>query len=862
MKLNKLGVPNNLWNNIRANKGSGRKPTAEMLKQERKINNKQTGGDNQLMELFNQFASSIQDDNFNSGEDVYNEYIKLAPQEQEQFIQSIQQQSSQQAPQEEMQEETAMMQRGGTNAVRKYQEMLNKKYGTNLKVDGIWGKHTQSVYENSNLKSLKSKDITIGDSKPIESSYEFPRATNTVNLLKGKNINFDRPQDATGYSNINDWAAHFDKQTDSLNSYSNRVKPFKKYATKSMERRAMMTPQEESDWLDSGGVGIRGSAMENRPWTSQNEADFRANKINRSGEKVTPEEVQQAFNNAGAGLTQEKMDYILQERNKERKASDIPSYWKDEDHDEQIRKKYGQPIKKQTGGIPTNKNGYYELDPEENPIARIPSNNITMKNIPYKIKAVGGTTGRDYGYMQPEGEYQFDDEEFMYEIPKAQKGVNLNDITKKRNSESLNSKQYQDYLKNLENEKNSKFLQDSANAIKYGNTKGILNNDYFLTGDNTKTPFQRRIQSENPNSIARRNDRKARMEQSTEIVPGKLPYKTKSGNVVSKKTIAKYSPDQTDQYYANQYDSKKFNKQFTSQELDAQYLQSLESQKELAKIETPVGNKYPDFVAPNNVGQTKNDFRKGKSITMDFDNPAEGQAIAYEKFKNSQSLSPYKQTVKLESPGLYQENEAAYLANVRESRNSALQNMNPNSTIGQSAMSNVYSQSLNQENDAIGQVFKNNAQNSTNYLNQRSAMNNQQQQMNNQYNDKYYNDVSQIEAVKNQNDINYMNQISQMNAKRLQAKNRFLGTAIETGLGDALDIDDNSVTFDVSKIGARINGGSKKESVPNTNKLNVKMIDGVPYHTYIDENGKPQAIPVNVNKAQFGGMGKYRMKLK
>lgn len=38
--INKLGVENSLWNNIRANKGSGKKPTAEMLKQERKINGK------------------------------------------------------------------------------------------------------------------------------------------------------------------------------------------------------------------------------------------------------------------------------------------------------------------------------------------------------------------------------------------------------------------------------------------------------------------------------------------------------------------------------------------------------------------------------------------------------------------------------------------------------------------------------------------------------------------------------------------------------------------------------------------------------------------------------------------------------
>jgi hypothetical protein len=36
-KLNKLGVENSLWNNIRASKGSGKKPTKEMIKQENKI---------------------------------------------------------------------------------------------------------------------------------------------------------------------------------------------------------------------------------------------------------------------------------------------------------------------------------------------------------------------------------------------------------------------------------------------------------------------------------------------------------------------------------------------------------------------------------------------------------------------------------------------------------------------------------------------------------------------------------------------------------------------------------------------------------------------------------------------------------
>jgi len=41
-KLNKLGVENSLWNNIRAKAGSGKEPTKEMLAQERKIKKQET----------------------------------------------------------------------------------------------------------------------------------------------------------------------------------------------------------------------------------------------------------------------------------------------------------------------------------------------------------------------------------------------------------------------------------------------------------------------------------------------------------------------------------------------------------------------------------------------------------------------------------------------------------------------------------------------------------------------------------------------------------------------------------------------------------------------------------------------------
>jgi hypothetical protein len=39
-KLNKLGVENGLWNNLRAKSGSGKKPTKAMLAQEKKIKKK------------------------------------------------------------------------------------------------------------------------------------------------------------------------------------------------------------------------------------------------------------------------------------------------------------------------------------------------------------------------------------------------------------------------------------------------------------------------------------------------------------------------------------------------------------------------------------------------------------------------------------------------------------------------------------------------------------------------------------------------------------------------------------------------------------------------------------------------------
>jgi hypothetical protein len=74
-KVNKLGVENSLWNNIRANKGSGKKPTKEMLEQEKKISKKQMGGNtpqNFISDLYNDIYENSQPIESNNSVNSFN----------------------------------------------------------------------------------------------------------------------------------------------------------------------------------------------------------------------------------------------------------------------------------------------------------------------------------------------------------------------------------------------------------------------------------------------------------------------------------------------------------------------------------------------------------------------------------------------------------------------------------------------------------------------------------------------------------------------------------------------------------------------------------------------------------------------
>lgn len=76
----------------------------------------------------------------------------------------------------------------------------------------------------------------------------------------------------------------------------------------------------------------------------------------------------------------------------------------------------------QVGGVPVTRQGYYELDPYENPEALIPSGNITMEGLDFEIDAFDAQTGKHLERMQPGQNYEFDTDMVLERPVMAQSG--------------------------------------------------------------------------------------------------------------------------------------------------------------------------------------------------------------------------------------------------------------------------------------------------------------------------------------------------------------------------------------------------------------------------------------------------------
>lgn len=629
--------------------------------------------------------------------------------------------------------------KGSSDAVRKYQQMLNDKYGANLVIDGVWGKNTQSLYN----RYLKEKTSNV---KPLESQQVLTTG-NMDKLLDFHN-----------------------RQVDSMNNYNKPV-PLPKWSG-------------ENDTVES---------LKNVEVVSPKKI------INIKQESISTYNPNK-WSGADSNDTPTHLGYP------EYKPTKLPARWS------------GENQMRQVGGIPETENGYYELNPYENPIAKIPSNKITMKGLKYNIRAVGGS-GKDYGEMLPDQEYSFPDEEYMYEIPKLQAGGRS--------------------PRRVETEK-----EKQARLAKY--KKPPMNINALLGKKDNNIPFANKPVT--PKTVQQVKD------NNQPFVQGKKPPLVKKKSVTSN---VKGNPN------TGMRTAKDFMTEFGKKELEKQ---SLEKESNVTPIDTSLYAKdilnHKDELVKDKTKALDLPFVQLKPISMDFDNPYEANAIAYKKLKNASVMSPYKGSVNLQTPELYQESITPYVNNIREQRNAVLQQLNPNSTSGQSVLANIYGQGIAQENEAVSNVGRNNAKFTTDWLAQKAETRNRQQQLDYDMNNKYSADVAQLQATQDENDINYMNSISEMNAKRLQARNAMIRTAMETGIGDALDIKDNSFTFDVNKLPR--NFYSKETNPDNTGTKRqlgkIINIKGIPYESYLDENGK--AVMRKVEVQQVGGKSnKYKINL-
>lgn len=89
----------------------------------------------------------------------------------------------------------------------------------------------------------------------------------------------------------------------------------------------------------------------------------------------------------------------------------------------------GTPQQMKGGGrIPTDPMGYKRHDPAETPALHVPSSRITMEDINYPIDAYGAKSGKYYGTMQPDMDYQFP-EDIIEKPVVAQTGTYLRSLS-------------------------------------------------------------------------------------------------------------------------------------------------------------------------------------------------------------------------------------------------------------------------------------------------------------------------------------------------------------------------------------------------------------------------------------------------
>lgn len=125
-----------------------------------------------------------------------------------------------------------------------------------------------------------------------------------------------------------------------------------------------------------------------------------------------------------------------------------------------------------------------------------------------------------------------------------------------------------------------------------------------------------------------------------------------------------------------------------------------------------------------------------------------GRYLSNLKLRNNTIKMPYFGRTDLKNPSLYTQNISPYLNDLYAANNSAKQNLDMNSAVGQSAQIQLGANLLDRVNDVSGKVYNTNMQQTVNWENALADIYNKQQQIDDGNRRQYDDDVNRILANK------------------------------------------------------------------------------------------------------------------
>lgn len=266
--------------------------------------------------------------------------------------------------------------------------------------------------------------------------------------------------------------------------------------------------------------------------------------------------------------------------------------------------------------------------------------------------------------------------------------------------------------------------------------------------------------------------------------------------------------------------------------------------QDLIKGKNPELNSMPTDKTLGNLGEVIKKGFKGLKIDTGINEQLFANARARLRAKELQF--PMYQQVNMQEPAFAEESERPYVNQIQESYNTAIQNINPNSTTGQAMVAQLQANASNQTNDVLGQVFSRNLQRRTDYFNNLSSMRNQEQLTNQQLKQQYVQGVQG--TIANRDSI--LNNLDEDLANKLSAQKQFLNNT-KLGLwmagtpSDAYKINDDSIELDYSKVPMDFNLRNRQQTTATegTGKVRVFKDTNGDIVTYDPVTKKTTRIP-------------------